>query len=117
MTHTPGQLSDLNLLYQNLLNVSSALLNDFSDENIFETIQKRGHLLNEIENRTNMVKCKSHSILKADHETNEIIAKLIDIDKSISVKIKTRLSQIRSELNGLNVSSRAAAAYSMYVKK
>lgn len=88
MTYTTNQFPDLQRLYRNLLNISSSLLNDFSDENIFETIQKRECLLNEIENQTNIWKCRSCGIFKVDHETNEIIAKLIEIDKSISVKIK-----------------------------
>ena len=117
MCTTVNQPDNIHDLYQNMLKISSALLNDFTDENVALIIQKRNDLLENIDNSLKKIKDEFNGEFKIDQETREVIVRIIGVDKSIIYKIQTRLDQIRKELNGLYKSSRATIAYSAYGKK
>jgi hypothetical protein len=101
-------------LYQSMYTISSELLNDFTDECMFDTIQKRTEIFQEINNRNKSLKSNSSQVL--DNETKFIMAKLIKIDELMTKKIQDRLNQIRAEMNGLYSKSRATIAYTSYKK-
>ncbi len=108
---TPKNNSELLYNLKNILAISSELLDDFSDENITSTLQKRNDLLDSIEKS---ILKHTDSDNKYDHEIKMIVNRIISIDNSIMKKIKERMDQIKTEINGLYTTSRAAAAYSAY---
>jgi hypothetical protein len=110
-TIIPKKSQDLLNNLKNILAISSELLNNFSDEDVMSTLQKRNDLLNSIENS---ISNYAESDSKLDNETKTIVNRIISIDNSIMKKIKERMDQIKTEINNLYTTSRAANAYSVY---
>jgi len=94
----------LSTLYKKLYTVSKNLLDNFTDETVFETIERRAELLNKI-------KHLETDTTTVDPETRSIMAKIIDLDKLLAKKVSTRMVAIKSEINSLYSKSRAAVAY------
>jgi hypothetical protein len=94
----------LSTLFKKLYSVTETLLENFSDENVIETIECRGELLNKINHLQN-------DSTKVDPETRAVMAKIIDLDKVLAKKVNGRMNVIKSEINGLYSKSRAAVAY------
>jgi hypothetical protein len=98
------QSDTLSTLYKKLYTITQDLLDNFTDENTLETIGYRGELLKKIEH----LEAKTPVV---DIETRAVMAKIIDLDKVLAKKINSRMSTIKSEINGLYSKSRAAVAY------
>ena len=96
---------------KNMLAISFELLDNFSDDNVVTTLQKRNDLLDTIEKS---ILTHADSERKFDNETELVVNRIISIDNSIMKKIKERMDQIKNEISGLYTSSRAATAYSAY---
>ena len=114
-TITTNSGLELRDLYQNMYNISSALLNDFTDESMFDTIQKREEILQEIAKK-NGTEGNSTVYITIDKETKAVMANVIKIDELMAKKVQDRLDQIRAELKGLYSKSRATIAYTLYKK-
>jgi hypothetical protein len=81
-------------LYQKIYNISTSLLNDFTDEG------KREYPASAI----------------FDEDTRIIMAKVVKIDEVITKKTQDRMNQIRIEMKELYSKSRATIAYAAYKK-
>ena len=106
---------ELKDLYQTMYNISSALLDDFTDESMFLTLQKREEILQEIAKKKGTE--GNSSVYKAiDNETKAVMANVIKLDELMAKKVQNRLDQISVELKGLYSKSRASIAYISYKK-
>jgi hypothetical protein len=103
-------------LYTELYAITHELMVNYSDENAIETIEKRKQILKEISHFENDSKHFLKSASSLSIEIRNIIAKVIEIDAAVNSKMQSRLTQIRSEITGLNHTSRAAVAYSSHRK-
>jgi hypothetical protein len=115
-TNTLIKSLTLKELYQSIYSISTALLNDFTDDGMIATAQRRSDLLREIETVGKVLKKKSPALNVLDEETKIIMAKVIKIDALITKRSQDRLDQIRNEMKGLYSKSRAIIAYAAYKK-
>lgn len=116
ITYTLTNDPTLKDLYQKVFNISTALLNDFTDEEMIATAQIRNELFREIEKKEKELKWKSPALTIFDEETKDVMVKVVKIDALITKKTQDRLNQIRIELKGLYSKSRATIAYAAYKK-
>lgn len=98
-----------------MLEITSDLVNDFSDEKMICTLKERELILQEIEKRERVFgpgkkEYKAGESLLSD-EIRAIISELIFVDSIVKENIKKRMVDIRKEMNGLYSSSRAVNAY------
>jgi hypothetical protein len=116
-TNTLIKSPTLKELYQSIYNLSIALLNNFTDDAMIATAQKRSDLLQEIKTVEKELKKKFPAPKVFDEETKLIMAKVIKLDALITKKSQDRLDQIRTEMKGLYSKSRATKAYAVCKKR
>jgi hypothetical protein len=103
-------------LYQKIYNISTSLLNDFTDEGMISTSQLRSDLFREIEKEERELKREYPASAIFDEDTRIIMAKVVKIDEVITKKTQDRMNQIRIEMKELYSKSRATIAYAAYKK-
>jgi hypothetical protein len=94
----------ISTLYKKLYTITKDLVDNFTDENVIETIGCRGELLKKIEHL-------EEATTTVDQETRSVMAKIIELDKVLANKMHGRMHAIKTEINGLYSKSRAAVAY------
>ncbi|NLL15130.1 MAG: hypothetical protein GX267_17165 [Fibrobacter sp.] len=112
-------LMQIKELYSSIKQISTLLVDDFSEETLEKFLRTRERLLKEVyskeaeytrlrtKNTENSKECS-----KLKNEISELIRAIISLDNCINEKIASNMRNIRKELSSLHGSSRAALAYS-----